>query len=125
MKIEVCKTIRFDAAHAPTSTPADHKCHGLHGHTWVCHVWVTGPVAKQSGWIVDFHDLEHALRTKVFNNLDHSILNETLENPTTENLAVWIYEVVKSECLPPHCSVSRIEIQEGDTCFCTLTPDSL
>lgn len=42
--------------------------------------------------IVDFDDLKMQVRREVVNALDHTSLNDTIENPTCERIALWIWE---------------------------------
>lgn len=118
--LEVSKTIVFDAAHSLPGTPPGHKCAGLHGHTWRIRVWVRGEVNPASGWIVDFHLLESIIREEAIDELDHSILNDSIPNPTTENLALWLVgRLAKPLRVKASVSISRIEIQEGEDCWCS------
>ena len=73
--------------------PDDHKCSRLHGHSYRIEVRVSGSVGTETGWVVDFADLKAAWRP-LHEALDHRYLNEIpgLENPTSENLARWIWE---------------------------------
>ncbi len=119
--LEVSKTIVFDAAHHLPETPKGHKCSGMHGHTWRIRVWVTGEVDPVKGWIVDFHELESIIRAKAIDRLDHTVLNITIQNPTTEHLAMWLYAKVAEPIANAGARVTRIEIQEGEDCWCTFT----
>ncbi len=122
--IEVTKTIVFDAAHRLPGTPEGHKCAGLHGHTWRVKLWVTGEVDAKTGWIIDFHDLESIVREHAIDYLDHTDMNQTIENPTTENLALWLHEKTQQPLSAEGVAITKIEIQEGDDCWCTLTVNS-
>ena len=57
---------------------------------------LTGAVDPDSGWVVDFFDVE-AIFAPVLERLDHYCLNEVegLENPTAENIAAWIWQRVR------------------------------
>ena len=50
-------------------------------------------MGEDTGWVMDFADLKAAVQPTI-DALDHRNLNdiEGLENPTSENLAVWIWE---------------------------------
>jgi 6-pyruvoyltetrahydropterin/6-carboxytetrahydropterin synthase len=54
----------------------------------------------------------------VLDALDHRLLNEVqgLENPTTENLAPWIYDRVK----PYLPALAAIEVAESTTTGCVF-----
>ena len=74
-----------------------------------------GPVGETSGWIMDFGDIKSAF-APIYDQLDHHYLNdvEGLENPTSENLAMWIWQKLKPQ-LP---LLSAIEIKETCTSGC-------
>ncbi len=73
--------------------PAAHKCSRLHGHSFLVKVYVTGTPDPHTGWIVDFGEISCAIKP-ILDQLDHRYLNEIegLENPTSENLARWIWK---------------------------------
>jgi len=91
--MEMFKDFTFDAAHSLPHAPAGHKCARLHGHTYNVTVTLSGPVDDRFGWIMDFGELK-ALVSPVIDQLDHRHLNELpdLANPTSENVARWIWE---------------------------------
>ena len=111
----IYKEFRFEAAHRLPNVPADHKCARLHGHSFVVGVHVEGPVGKESGWVMDFGDISKVF-SPIYDQLDHYYLNEIkgLENPTSENLAIWIWQRLKPE-LP---ALSMLEIKETCTSGC-------
>lgn len=92
MTTKIWKRFRFEAAHRLPHVPADHKCARLHGHSFRAYVVLRGNPDDESGWIVDFADVAAAW-APLHDALDHRYLNEVpgLENPTTENLARWVY----------------------------------
>ena len=55
-----------------------------------------GPIDPHTGFVVDFFDVEAAFNPLLV-CLDHHCLNEVdgLENPTAENISVWIWDRVK------------------------------
>jgi 6-pyruvoyltetrahydropterin/6-carboxytetrahydropterin synthase len=108
MEIFTCFT--FDSAHKLPKVPKEHKCGRLHGHTFNIQVHVSGPIDPKSGWVVDFGDLK-ALVNPLVDQLDHNYLNEIkgLENPTSENIARWLWERIKPK-LP---ILTKIVVQES------------
>lgn len=72
--------------------PTEHHCAHMHGHTFVIQVYVTGNVDEKIGWIMDLNELDERIQP-VRHMLDHKVLNNIagLENPTTEQLARWIW----------------------------------
>lgn len=65
----------------------------MHGHSYRIEVVLNGPTDPQTGFVVDFFDVEEAF-APLLKELDHHCLNEVrgLENPTAENIAIWIWE---------------------------------
>lgn len=85
MKI-LWKTFYFDAAHFLPCYKG--KCHNLHGHRWRVDIGVTGNihlVGSCLGMIIDFSVLKEVVNP-VFDLLDHSLMNDTINNPTAENM---------------------------------------
>jgi 6-pyruvoyltetrahydropterin/6-carboxytetrahydropterin synthase len=109
----IYKIFRFDSAHYLPNVPAGHKCGGMHGHTYTLKVSIAGKPSIQTGWIMDYTDLKNSVKPLI-DQLDHQVLNtvEGLENPTSENLCLWLWRKIKPE-IPNLC---RIELNE--------TPDS-
>jgi 6-pyruvoyltetrahydropterin/6-carboxytetrahydropterin synthase len=78
-------------------------------------VFVEGPVEPRLGWIIDFADIKRAVGP-ILDRLDHNFLNEIegLENPTSENLARWLW----SRLNPTLPSLSKIIVSETCTTGC-------
>ena len=89
----VFKAFTFEAAHSLPNVPQDHKCGRLHGHSFRVEVHVRGPVDGQAGWVMDFAEIKKAVQP-LCELLDHRYLNEIegLKNPTSENIARWIWD---------------------------------
>ncbi len=113
--MEIYKDFTFEAAHRLPAVPEGHKCRRLHGHSFRVRVVVAGPQGEASGWVQDFAALKEAFQP-LHEHLDHHYLNEIpgLENPTSENLAVWIWERLEPR-LP---MLSRVEVRETCTSGC-------
>ena len=109
---EIFKRFTFEAAHRLPYVPAGHKCGRLHGHSFQVALHVEGPVEPKSGWLMDFADLKEHF-APLYDRLDHHYLNdvEGLENPTSENIARWIWDHLKPTV--PH--LSKVVVQETCT----------
>ena len=96
MKIELRKLFQFEAAHLLPHLPKMHKCRRLHGHSFKVEIVVAGECDPKLGWLMDYADIKAAFKP-VWEKLDHHYLNEIsgLENPTSENVAVWIWKKLK------------------------------
>ncbi len=79
----------FEAAHRLPHVPAGHKCGVMHGHSYRVTVVVRGPVDPVAGWVCDFAEID-AVAKPIIARLDHSTLNDTFPNPTSELLAAWL-----------------------------------
>ena len=109
--MELRKTFQIEAAHRLPNVAAGHKCARLHGHSWRIEVAIEGPVGEHTGWVMDYADLKAAFQP-VHDRIDHHYLNDIpgLENPTSERLAVWIWNELKPR-LPLLC-----ELVIAETC---------
>ena len=115
MDVELGKVFRFEAAHRLPKVPPGHKCERLHGHSFRIEVKVKGPIDPDTGWLIDYGDLKTAF-APLYERLDHHYLNEIegLENPTSENLAVWVWDRLKPR-LP---QLSELIVHETCTSRC-------
>lgn len=110
------KTFQIEAAHRLPHVPEGHKCARMHGHSFRIDVHVEGPLDQRLGWVVDFAEIKSAF-APLFDALDHRCLNdvEGLDNPTSERLAIWIWQRLKPR-LP---LLSRVDIHETCTSGCS------
>jgi 6-pyruvoyltetrahydropterin/6-carboxytetrahydropterin synthase len=88
---EMAKEFRFEAAHFLPNVPKSHQCHKIHGHSYLVTLRARGVVDEKLGWVMDLTELSQAF-LPLLGQLDHALLNEIegLENPTGENVAIWI-----------------------------------
>lgn len=113
--MEIFKEFTFEAAHRLPNLPPEHKCARLHGHSFHVRLCVEGEPDPKLGWVMDFADIKAAFQP-VLQRLDHYYLNEIpgLENPTSERIAIWIWEQLK----PGLALLSRVEVRETCTAGC-------
>lgn len=103
------KQFAFEAAHVLPYHQG--KCSRLHGHSYRLDVSVDGPLQSEgpaTGMVVDFDELARVVRTSVIDALDHRHLNDTIDNPTSENIAVWIWRRLAPQ-LPGLCELTLWE----------------
>jgi 6-pyruvoyltetrahydropterin/6-carboxytetrahydropterin synthase len=116
--MEIYKQFGIEAAHRLPNVPEGHKCANLHGHSFQVILYAAGAVDENTGWVMDFADIKAAFQP-LYMQLDHHYLNDIpgLENPTSENLARWIWTHLK----PSLPSLSKIVVQETCTSGCVYT----
>ncbi|WP_341216509.1 6-carboxytetrahydropterin synthase [uncultured Wocania sp.] len=115
MKVTVSRKAHFNAAHRlyrkdwtdEKNSLIFGKCSNpnFHGHNYELIVSVTGNIDKETGYVIDIKTLKDIIKEKIEDAFDHKNLNvEVLEfknlNPTAENIAVVIYDKIKSELKP-------------------------
>lgn len=112
--MEIFREFTFEAAHRLPNVPDGHKCARLHGHSYRVEIHVSGEVDPTLGWLMDFADIKVAANP-VIEQLDHYYLNEVpgLENPTSEQLAKWIWDKLAAR-LP----LSVVVVRETCTSGC-------
>ncbi len=97
MKKIISKSFYFEAAHRLNFT-SNIENKNIHGHSYYVEVFIidNDDKIKENGLILDFSIFEKELKT-VKKELDHSFLNEIsgLENPTLENIGIYIYNKMK------------------------------
>ena len=73
-----------------------------HGHNYELEVKVVGAVDEVSGYVIDMKVLKTFIDEEVSEAFDHKNLNLDVTyfksmNPTTENVAKVIYEILRSQ----------------------------
>lgn len=113
--MEIFKEFTIEAAHWLPNVPEGHKCRRMHGHSFRIQVSVEGPVDARLGWVMDFADIKAAFEA-IEDQIDHRCLNDVqgLENPTSENLARWIW----SRLTPALPNLSKVIVRETCTSGC-------
>jgi len=109
-----------------TTVAARHRIRGvpgeggrMHEHRWRVRVTVRASELDRTGWVLDFHELEAALRAVVA-PYDTTFLNEEPPfddlNPTRENVARVIAEALATKVDDERVRVQRVEVSEGGQC---------
>lgn len=98
----------------------DGPCKNLHGHTWKVEVTIAAEKLDKIGLVVDFKDMKKRLN-HFLDKIDHVNLNDLPAfkdvNPSTENLAKYIYQEFAKECQP--LPLKRVRVWESDTASIT------
>jgi 6-pyruvoyltetrahydropterin/6-carboxytetrahydropterin synthase len=123
MKAHLTRRYMFSASHRLHSDEMSQeenraiygKCNNPygHGHNYSVEVTVSGQVDPQTGMVCNLVDLDGFVRQHVFERYDHQNLNLLpefeKEVPTTENLCIAIYDIVKRGFHLAHLEKVRIE----------------
>ncbi|MBF8268730.1 MAG: 6-carboxy-5,6,7,8-tetrahydropterin synthase [Gammaproteobacteria bacterium] len=109
--MRIYKQFQIEAAHLLPYLPTEHKCRRLHGHSFKISVHIEGALDIKLGWVMDYADIGKAFQP-IFDQIDHQYLNDIagLENPTSENLAKWIWRKLQ-DALP-----NLVAVYVNETC---------
>ncbi len=115
MKVAVYKKVHFNAAHrlyrSDWSDEKNDEVFGLcnnpnyHGHNYELEVKVIGEIDVETGYVIDLKVLKDIIKNEVTNRFDHKNLNLDTEefknlNPTVENIAVVIHDLIRAKLAP-------------------------
>ncbi|HCW92432.1 MAG TPA: 6-carboxytetrahydropterin synthase QueD [Flexistipes sinusarabici] len=109
-------TDNFSSAH--NLREYEGNCEKLHGHNWQIEVSLKGEELDELGMLVDFRELKKEVKN-ILNTLDHTYLNDheyfSRVNPTSENIAHFIYKKLKSRFKDRMDSVTVWESNDSAT----------
>lgn len=121
---ELMAEATFNAAHQLRGYRG--KCERLHGHNWKVQAHVMAEKLDEIDIAIDFHELKDML-DEVISQFDHSFLNEvfpfTEKNPSSENIAKWIFDTLKRKIKDKPVHLSAITVWESDTASATYYED--
>ena len=105
----------FAASHGHGGTLAEEK----HTHTFTYEVTFHGPL-NDEGYLIDFRVLQDFFAREINARLEGADLNQLFENPTTEALAVWIFNTVR-RAFP---QVHSVKVAEAPDRWITYTGEN-
>ena len=112
MKVKVSRKAHFNAAHRLYNKSWDEsrneevfgKCNNpnFHGHNYELIVKLSGEPDPDTGYVYDLKLLSDLIKKNVLDKIDHKNLNLDVEefknlNPTAENIAVVIYNILREK----------------------------
>ncbi len=112
MTATICRKAGFNAAHRLHNPEWDETTNkeifGLcnnpnyHGHNYTLYVYITGKINKSTGYVVDMKWLATLIKAEIEERFDHKNLNLDCPefknlNPTAENIAVVIWNILRSK----------------------------
>ena len=111
-KVAVFRREHFNAAHRlfnrdwddATNEKVFGKCAlpHYHGHNYELEIKVVGKPNKDTGYVMDMKELGDLVKREIHSRFDHKNLNLDTEefkelNPTAENIAVVIYNILREK----------------------------
>jgi len=115
----------FSAAHALLEIGG--KCEALHGHNFAVEVTVAGKTLSDEGLLLDFRVLKK-WTDEILDLLDHRFLNEISFfrgiNPSSENIARFIFQQMKTRLGETSLSIARVIVRESGSAWATYSEDS-
>lgn len=121
---EIFTRTHFSAGHHLRDYPGN--CEKPHGHNWKVEVTVAADGLDELGMAVDFRTLKQAV-AEIIATLDHCDLNEhpafREQNPSSENIAVYIFEGLKKKFAGSNCRPLRVSVRETDNCGVTYSEE--
>lgn len=117
---ELMVETHFSAAHQLRGYKG--SCEKLHGHNWKVQVHVLVGKLNDIEIGIDFHELKD-LTEEVLAPLDHGFLNDifpfTEKNPSSENIAKWVYDSLKKRLQDRNVHLSATTVWESETASAT------
>ncbi len=117
---ELMVETQFSAAHQLRGYKG--KCENLHGHNWRVQLVVTAEKLDEIGLAMDFHELKD-MADELISIIDHTVLNEifpfTEINPSSENIAKWLYDSLAKRLDNENVNVSSVTVWESETASAT------
>jgi 6-pyruvoyltetrahydropterin/6-carboxytetrahydropterin synthase len=115
--LSICQIFFFESAHFLPFYKGN--AHNQHGHSYKMEVEVSGPVqdkGAEKGMIVDFKLLKQTVMETIVSKLDHKMLNTIFDNPTAEEMVLWIVQKL-SKKIPEGILLTRVRLHETSTSF--------
>ncbi|NIA01942.1 MAG: 6-carboxytetrahydropterin synthase QueD [Nitrospirae bacterium] len=104
--------VKFDFAASHFLTKYHGKCENLHGHNYKLIVTIED-IVKDDGMVIDYKEIKKTVNENVIDLVDHKHLNDIIENPSSENILIWMWEKLK-EKLP----LIKLTLYETENYFC-------
>ncbi len=114
------KDFKFDAAH--NLIHYHGKCEKLHGHTYKLRIVVEG-YPDSEGMIIDFCELKDIVKERVISRLDHAYINDIIEQPSAENIALWVWHELYDLINRDNCKLHEVHVWETET-SCVILRES-
>ena len=123
---------RFSSAHRLFKSELDDsgnyelygKCShsNWHGHNYELFVTVKGEVDAETGYVANLKTISNLIKNEIIEKLDHKNLNLDVDFlkgviPTTENLAIAIWQCLEPKINMLGASLYKVKVQETENNF--------
>lgn len=127
--VQVIRRERFNAAHRlfnPNWSDQKNeqifgKCanKNWHGHNYILFVTVEGTVDPDTGYVIDLKVLSDIIKNRIVDKMDHKNLNLEVDFmkdtiTTAENIAIKIYEELKSDIQATGNNLYSVKLYETE-----------
>lgn len=121
VNIELVRFFEFDAAH--NMPDYDGQCKNIHGHTYKLEVYVKTIKAldKSNPFVMDTKVLKRIVNENVIDKLDHRYINDVINVPTMENIAIWTASMISKPLQEYDVVISKIRLWETSRNSVVLT----
>ncbi len=110
---EIYVKTHFSAAHSLKGYQGD--CARIHGHNWLIEIYVKCSELDKIGIGIDFRNIKKVIKN-VIADVDHYNLNEIPAfkkiNPTSENIARYLYLQLKDRINSDTVKISKVKVSE-------------
>ena len=121
---EISVETHFDAAHYLRDYQG--RCESLHGHRYKVVVRINSPKINNIGLAYDFTMLKKQL-DNILKRYDHTCLNDISPfdniNPSSENIALTIYEELKPGIVEGLAILQCVEVWESPDSWVSYSPN--
>ena len=107
MNVEVTEKFRFESAHRIDGIGKENSC--IHGHSHKVFVTISGKIDPEKGWLIERGDFRKRVKG-VVKYLDHSYLNEFMDQTTAEALARHIFLRLQEDRFPRNIKLVSVKV---------------
>ncbi|MAZ56534.1 6-carboxytetrahydropterin synthase QueD [bacterium] len=136
MKVSITREYAWEMGHSLMHHKG--KCYNVHGHNYKLELEVSGEVDSVDGMVWDFGLLDKTVKPLIEEQLDHKFLYNKEDTrfhssqidgttafdkePTAENLALWIWEILIGyfQIITRSLQVESVTIYETDKSWATV-----
>ncbi len=119
--MELSSEFTFRATHAVRIGQSREE---PHEHSFKVVVTVQGPL-KDDGFVIDFLKLRKVVTDLIISRLDGANLNEMFDQPSVENVGLWIFKKLKGPISNFGCTLVRVTLHETEKDWITVRESDL